>query len=178
MENKLSKYITDSRNSHETQHSFITMLEKFKSALDKVKNVCVLFMDVSKAFDTINQDLLLAKWKAYGFSKNALELICSRSSRSEMLLVKGVLKKCRKVTGEHPCQSVISIKLLFSFIEITLWDWYSPVICCIFSEHLFLKTPLGSCFWCSYLKNRNQLIQTNDNFSSSKKLHARVHKVR
>ena len=62
MENKLSKYITDSRNSHGTQHSFVTMLEKFKSALYKVKNVCVLFMDVSKAFDTINQDLLLAKW--------------------------------------------------------------------------------------------------------------------
>ena len=61
MENKLSKYITDSRNSHGTRHSFITMLEKFKSALDKGKNVCVLFMDVSKAFDTINQDLLLAK---------------------------------------------------------------------------------------------------------------------
>ena len=100
--------------------------------------------------------------------------MCSRSSRSEMFLVKSVLKKCSKVTGEHPCQSVISIKLLFSFIEIALWDWYSSVICCIFSEHLFLKTPLGSCFWCSYLKNRNQLIQTNNNFSSSKKFHARV----
>ena len=111
MENELSKYITNSRNSHGTQHLFITMLEKFKSALDKGENVCVLFMDVSKAFDTINQDLLVAKWKAYGFSKNALELMCSRGSRSEMFLVKGALKKCSKVTGEHPCQSVISIKL-------------------------------------------------------------------
>ena len=61
MENELSKYITNSRNSHGTQHLFITMLEKFKSALDKGENVCVLFMDVSKAFDTINQDLLVAK---------------------------------------------------------------------------------------------------------------------
>ena len=40
------------------------MLEKFKSALDKDENVSVLFMDLSKAFNTINHDLLLAKLKA------------------------------------------------------------------------------------------------------------------
>ena len=40
------------------------MLEKLKSALDKDENVSVLFMDLSKAFNTINHDLLLAKLKA------------------------------------------------------------------------------------------------------------------
>ena len=64
MENKLSKYITGFRKSHRTQHSLIPMLETWKSALDKDENVCVLFMDLSKAFNTINHDLLLAKLKA------------------------------------------------------------------------------------------------------------------
>ena len=32
-----------------------------------------------------------------------------------------------KFTGEHPCQSVISIKLQSNFIEITLWHGCSPV---------------------------------------------------
>ena len=40
------------------------MLETWKSALDKDENVCVLFMDLSRAFNTINHDLLLAKLKA------------------------------------------------------------------------------------------------------------------
>ena len=37
-----------------------------------------------------------------------------------MFLREGVLKICSKFTGEHPCRSVISIKLLCNIIEITL----------------------------------------------------------
>ena len=75
--NLLSDYITGFRKSHGSQHCLVKMLENWKSALDKSESVCALFMDLSKAFDTINHDLLLAKLKAYGFSKDALTLMCS-----------------------------------------------------------------------------------------------------
>ena len=39
--------------------------------------VCLCIVFESKAFDTTNHDLLLAKLKVYGFSKNPLELMCS-----------------------------------------------------------------------------------------------------
>ena len=64
-----------------------------------------------------------------------------RSSRPEVFLEKGVLKICSKFTGEHPCRSAISI-----IIEITLRHGFSPVNLMIFSEHLFLGTPLDGCF--------------------------------
>ena len=51
---------------------------------------------------------------------------CFRSSHPEVFLRKGVLKICRKFIGEHPCQNVISIKLLCNFIEITLQHGCSP----------------------------------------------------
>ena len=54
-------------------------------------------------------------------------LVKSRSSHSEMLLRRGVLKICSKCTGEHPWRSVISIKLLCNFIEIILRHGFSPV---------------------------------------------------
>ena len=43
-----------------------------------------------------------------------------RSSPPEMFLGKGVLKICRKSTGEDLCRSVNLIRLLYNFIEITL----------------------------------------------------------
>ena len=49
------------------------------------------------------------------------------SSQPEVFLEKAVLKICSKFTGEHPCRSVISIKLLCNFIKITLQHGSSPV---------------------------------------------------
>ena len=77
MQNKLSKYVTGFRKSHGTKHSLMIMLEKRKNAPDKGEYVCVLFMDLSRAFDTVHHDLLLAKLRTYGFSNNALNLVCS-----------------------------------------------------------------------------------------------------
>ena len=71
MENKISKCVTDFRKSHNTQHSLILMLEKWKKALDKEENVSAIFMDLSKAFNLLNHGPLLPKLKAYVFSKQA-----------------------------------------------------------------------------------------------------------
>ena len=51
----------------------------------------------------------------------------NQKQHPEVFLGKAVLKICGKFTGEHPCQSVISIKLLCIFIEITLRHGCSPV---------------------------------------------------
>ena len=72
METKISNCVTGFRKSHDTQHSLIAMLEKLKKALDKEENMSAIFMDLSKAFDTINHDLLLAKLRAYGLSKQSI----------------------------------------------------------------------------------------------------------
>ena len=46
------------------------------------------------------------------FKNSTEEKTIIRSSPPEVFLEKGVLKICIKFTGEYPCQSVVSIKLL------------------------------------------------------------------
>ena len=70
-------------------------------------------------------------------------LILTRSSHPEVFLGKVVLKICTKFTGEHSCRSVISIKLLCNFIEITLRHGCSPVNLLHIFRILFLKNTSG-----------------------------------
>ena len=61
MEGKFSKLLTGSRKNNNTQHYLVNMLEKWKNTLDKGGFLCAMFMDLSKAFDTMDHDLLIAK---------------------------------------------------------------------------------------------------------------------
>ena len=77
MTGKLAHSTIGFRKSHGTQNSLAVMLEKWERGLDKGECVSALFMDLSKAFDIINHDLLIAKLRAYGFSKEARKLMKS-----------------------------------------------------------------------------------------------------
>ena len=51
------------------------MIDKWKEAIDKNKVFGALLTDLSKAFDCICHDLLVAKLHAYGLSLSALKMI-------------------------------------------------------------------------------------------------------
>ena len=51
------------------------MLEKLKKARDMGLTTGILLTDLTKAFDCISHELLIAKLNACGFSKNALDLV-------------------------------------------------------------------------------------------------------
>ena len=70
-----SKYLCGFREGYSTQHCLLFMLERLKKALDKGLITGILLTDLSKAFDCISHELLIAKLKAYGFTNNALNLI-------------------------------------------------------------------------------------------------------
>ena len=73
----LSKAQCDFRNGYSTQYSIIAMIEKWRRNLDQVGICGALVMDLSKAFDCLAHDFLIAKLEAYGFTYDSLELINS-----------------------------------------------------------------------------------------------------
>ena len=75
--NFLSPYLCGYRKGFSTQYALLTLLERWKICLDK-KGFCgAVLMDLPKAFDTINHELLIAKLHACGFSVESLEILLS-----------------------------------------------------------------------------------------------------
>ena len=77
MQCKFSKHLTGFRKNHSTQNALLVMIEKWKTILNKKLKVGALFMDLSKAFDTLDHSLLLVKLSVYGFDNNSLSFVRS-----------------------------------------------------------------------------------------------------
>ena len=65
-ESKLSDFLSAYRKCYSTQEVLIRLIEEWKSKLDKNYVVGAILMDLSKAFDCVPHDLIIAKLAAYG----------------------------------------------------------------------------------------------------------------
>ena len=76
IETCLNPYLCGYRKGY-VQHALIALIGRWRVSLDIKGHGGAILMDLSKAFDTINHNLLIAKLHAYGFDKDALKLIKS-----------------------------------------------------------------------------------------------------
>ena len=114
MEPKLSKYLAGFRAKHNTQHALLKMIETWRAMLNKGNKVGAIIMDLSKAFDTLNHNLLLCKLKAYGFNKNALTFIQSYfTNRYQRAKVGDKVSKWQRISTGVP-QGLILVPLFFN----------------------------------------------------------------
>ena len=80
---KLSKFQCGYRKGYSAQYCLLFMLEKWKHSVDNGEASGALLTDMSKAFDCLSHDLLIAKLEAYGFDDMSLKFIHSYLSRRE-----------------------------------------------------------------------------------------------
>ena len=63
------------RKNFSTQHVLLQVTESIKEGLDKKMSAGSVLMDLSKAFDCLQHDLIIAKLEAYNFNTSALKLL-------------------------------------------------------------------------------------------------------
>ena len=73
----LSKFLCGFRKGYSCQHALLNMLRNWQSSLNSSGIVGAVLMDLSKAFDCLPHDLLIAKLDAYGFGSQVLRLLYS-----------------------------------------------------------------------------------------------------
>ena len=75
IEKYLSPYLCGFRKTLSTQHCLAVLVEQWRKSIDHKKYAGGILTDLSKAFDCLNHDLLIAKLHAYNFDENSLKMI-------------------------------------------------------------------------------------------------------
>ena len=91
----------------------IDIVERIRSSIDKGKYACGIFIDLKKAFDTVNHKILLSKLEHYGIRGNILNWFESYlTDRKQYVYLNGHASKMKDIVCGVPQGSVLG-PLLF-----------------------------------------------------------------
>ncbi|CAL4201144.1 unnamed protein product, partial [Meganyctiphanes norvegica] len=111
--NILSKTQFGFRKGMSTETAIINFIDKIHNGLNKINHTAAIFMDLSKAFDVLDHNILALKLNHYGFRGKSLELLLSFiSNRKYFVCANGVKSDTKTVNIGIPQVSTIG-PLLF-----------------------------------------------------------------
>ena len=124
-EHIFSRYQCGFRKGYSAQHCLLAMIEKWEKTVDNKGVFGALLTDLSKAFDCIPHDLIIAKLEAYGFHIDALKLIHDYlSNRKQRVKVNDTYSSWKDIFYGIPQGSILGPLLfiinlcdLFYFLE-------------------------------------------------------------
>ena len=105
------------RAGYSTTHSLIDIVENIRKTIETRKYGCGVFIDLKKAFDTVNHDILLRKLEHYGIRESASAWFKSYlSDRKQYVHLNGTDSEMKGITCGVPQGSVLG-PLLFLYIS-------------------------------------------------------------
>ena len=106
------------RSKYSTNHALVSITERIKSLLDDTQFVCGIFIDLEKAFDTVNHDILCDKLNYYGLRGNVNNLIKSYlTNRKQFVSINGQDSQIKNITCGVPQGSSLGPLLFLIYIN-------------------------------------------------------------
>ena len=106
------------RANHSTNHALISTTEQIKLKLDKGNLVGGVFIDLEKAFDTVNHNILITKLYSYGFRGVSQELIKSfLQNRQQYVSINGFDSNIMEIKCGVPQGSTLGPLLFLIYIN-------------------------------------------------------------
>ena len=106
------------RSNYSTNHALISLTEQIRSQLDGGHYVCGIFVDLEKAFDTVDHKILCEKLKHYGLRGNVNKLIQSYlTNRKQYVSLNGFDSEIRNIECGVPQGSSLGPLLFLIYIN-------------------------------------------------------------
>ena len=116
-DNILSKYQCGFRKGFNAQHCLVSMIEKYKESMNNGGAFGALMTGLSKAFDCLHHELLIAKLDAYGFIIKSVKLIqIYLSNRKQMVKVSNAYSSWREIFYRIPQRSILGSLVFNIFV--------------------------------------------------------------
>ena len=106
------------RAKHSTEHALINFIELTKSYLDNGSYVCGIFVDLQKAFDTVDHQILINKLSHYGIRGIANDWLSSfLTNRQQYVSISGFYSSTKQILCGVPQGSTLGPLLFLLYIN-------------------------------------------------------------